>query len=171
MSTGDKVIDATVGNGHDTIKLAQLVGPTGHVYGFDIQQSAIEETQQKLLLTGLTEQVTLFQQGHETIHTSVDEKSIQAVIFNLGYLPKSDKSIITLPETTLAAIEQSLNILTPGGIITIMVYYGHAGGEDEKNAVEHYLETLSQDSYAILKYGFINQVNTPPFLIAIEKKK
>ncbi|WP_255612761.1 class I SAM-dependent methyltransferase [Marinilactibacillus sp. Marseille-P9653] len=171
ISYGDTVIDATVGNGHDTVKLAQLVGKTGKVYGFDIQDSAIEETKKKVLLTGLKDQVELIHDGHEQIKNYIGTDAIQAVVFNLGYLPKSDKTIITLPDTTLSAIEQSLDSLIPGGLVVIMVYYGHDGGQEEKNAVESYLKTLPQEDYSVLRYGFMNQKNTPPFLIAIEKKR
>ena len=172
VSPGDHVVDATVGNGHDTIKLAQLVGKTGKVYGFDIQSQAIEETQKKVTLTGLTEQIELYCKGHETLDKTLPESvTLQAVVFNLGYLPKSDKSIITLPETTISAIEQGLNRLAIGGTILIMVYYGHEGGTDEKNAVKNYLQKLPQEQYAVLEYGFINQKNNPPFLLAIEKKR
>lgn len=169
---GDQVVDATIGNGHDTIKLAQLVGKGGKVYGFDIQKTAIEETYSKALLTGLTDQIKLINDGHEKMkyHISTDSK-LQAVIFNLGYLPKGDKSIITLPRTTLAAIEQSLELLNVGGMVLVMVYYGHEGGLQERDAVLSYIETLPQDQYSVLQYGFINQKNTPPFLVAIEKRK
>ena len=142
------------------------------VYGFDIQSQAIEETQKKVTLTGLTEQIELYCKGHETLDKTLPESvTLQAVVFNLGYLPKSDKSIITLPETTISAIEQGLNRLAIGGIILIMVYYGHEGGTDEKNAVKNYLQKLPQEQYAVLEYGFINQKNNPPFLLAIEKKR
>lgn len=172
INLGDQVIDATVGNGHDTIKLAQLVGITGKVYGFDIQKTAIDETYKKALLTGLVNQIELINDGHEKMkhHIPTDTK-IQAAVFNLGYLPKGNKSIVTLPSTTLAAIEQSLELLNVGGMVFVMVYYGHTGGVEEKDAVLSYIKTLSQDQYSVLQYGFINQKNTPPFLIAIEKRK
>ncbi|GEL68168.1 class I SAM-dependent methyltransferase [Marinilactibacillus psychrotolerans] len=172
VSSGDTVIDATVGNGQDTIKLAQLVGKTGKVYGFDIQETAIEETKKKVQLTGLTEQIKLINDGHEKMNDYItDNTKIQAIVFNLGYLPKGDKSIITLPDTTLSALEQGLNLLNVGGQILMMVYYGHDGGTEEKNAILAYLETLSQEKFSVLQYGFINQKNSPPFLIAIEKRR
>ena len=133
ITNGDSVIDATVGNGGDTVFLASLVGPFGKVFGFDIQKEAIETTQQKLLLTGLTQQVELFQQGHETIDSVLPKNSqIAAAIFNLGYLPTSDKSIITQADTTLLAIEHILPRLRKTGLVVIVVYYGHNGGLAEK---------------------------------------
>ncbi|CZQ87894.1 s-adenosyl-l-methionine-dependent methyltransferase [Trichococcus palustris] len=102
---GDVVIDVTVGNGNDTVLLAALVGRYGKVIGFDIQKQAIKNTKQKLLLTGLSQQVTLFHQGHEPIPEVLgNEEQIGGIIFNLGYLPGSDKSIITRKETPLQAV-------------------------------------------------------------------
>lgn len=142
ITTGDTVIDATVGNGGDTILLATLVGSTGQVLGFDVQETALTTTKQKLLLTGLGQQVQLFHQGHETVASVLPaNKDIAAAIFNLGYLPKSDKSIITQADTTLKAIQDILPNLRKGGLLLIVVYYGHEGGQSEKDAVLDYCQT------------------------------
>lgn len=167
----DIVIDATVGNGNDTLLLATLVGPTGKVYGFDVQEEAIQTTKTKLLLTGLLPQTELILDGHENLDQYIPEnKNISAITFNLGYLPKSDKSIITTADTTLKAIEKSLIRLRKGGLITIMVYYGHEGGLEEKTGVANFVANLPQEEYQVLKYEFVNQKNNPPFLFVIEKK-
>ena len=168
---GDKVIDATVGNGGDTVLLAKLVGKTGHVFGFDIQAQAIEKTKEKLLLTSLLEQVSLYNTGHENLNLYVQENiEIAAAVFNLGYLPKGDKTIITKSDTTIHAVETILPRLRKGGLLLLTVYSGHQGGELEKEAVLDFSKQLSQDLYTVLYYGFINQKNSPPFLIVIEKK-
>lgn len=168
---GDHVIDATTGNGNDTLLLAQLVGPYGKVYGFDIQNEAIEKTENKLLLTGQRPQVELINDGHENLdqYIKTDEK-ISAVTFNLGYLPKGDKSITTKPQTTLTAIKKSLKYLRRQGILSIMVYSGHEGGLVEKEAVDSLVSHLPQKEYNVLKYQFINQINFPPYLYIVEKK-
>ena len=167
----DIIIDATVGNGNDTLLLATLVGPTGKVYGFDVQEEAIQTTKTKLLLTGLLPQTELILDGHENLDQYVPENpNISAITFNLGYLPKSDKSIITTADTTLKAIEKSLIRLRKGGLITIMVYYGHEGGLEEKTGVANFVANLPQEEYQVLKYEFVNQKNNPPFLFVIEKK-
>ncbi len=169
--SGDTVIDATVGNGNDTVLLAQLVGPFGKVYGFDIQEEAIKSTSQKLLLTGLTEQVELIQESHDKIneYLTMDTK-ISAVTFNLGYLPKGDKTITTQAHSTLEAIHQSLPLLRKQGIISIMIYSGHEGGMEEKNAVDDFVQNLEQTTYNVLTYQFVNQKNHPPYLYIIEKR-
>ena len=136
LVSGDTVIDATVGNGNDTVVLAKAVGSMGKVYGFDIQEEAIDKTKEKLLLTGLLPQTELILEGHENIENHVPEDAnLGAVMFNLGYLPSGDKSIITQPATTLSAIQQSLVRLRKGGILSLMIYYGHEGGIKEKDAV------------------------------------
>lgn len=169
ISEGDQVIDATMGNGNDTLYLAELVGSTGHVYAFDIQQQALENTRQKL--TNLTDRTTLFLAGHETIEEKIAaDQPIKAAIFNLGYLPKSDKQIITLPETTKQAMTAILKRLTVGGRMIVVIYYGHAGGELEKNEVLNFCQALPQDEFSVLNYQFINQKNNPPILLCVEKK-
>ncbi|WP_375152557.1 tRNA (mnm(5)s(2)U34)-methyltransferase [Enterococcus mundtii] len=172
IQPGDYVIDATMGNGHDTLFLAEKVGKTGQVYSFDIQQQALASTQQKLSENGLLERATLFLQGHETIGEVIAEQQpIKAGIFNLGYLPKSDKSVITLPETTKTAMEEILKRLVPQGRMIIVVYYGHQGGEAELDMVQNFCQALPQEQFNVLNYQFINQKNNPPILYCIEKKK
>ena len=171
VGPGATVVDATVGQGHDTIFLANLVGKAGRVIGFDIQQAALDETQQQLQLTGLGQQVELHATGHEHVadYLTADE-SVTAAIFNLGYLPGGDKSVITRPETTLAAVKALLPHLPRGGRIILVVYAGHPGGATERNAVVDFCQALPQKTYQVLRYGFINQVHTPPFLLAIERR-
>ncbi|MBO0460940.1 MULTISPECIES: class I SAM-dependent methyltransferase [unclassified Enterococcus] len=172
IQPGDHVIDATMGNGHDTVFLAEKVGRTGQVYSFDIQKQALEATQQKLIENDLTERATLFLQGHETIAEVIPEQQlIKAGIFNLGYLPKSDKSIITLPDTTKTAMNEILKRLVPQGRMIIVVYYGHEGGEAELDMVQSFCQALPQEQFNVLNYQFINQKNNPPILYCIEKKK
>lgn len=171
ISSGDVVIDATVGNGDDTVFLAKLVGSYGKVYGFDVQEQAIQRTKEKLLYTGLLPQVELYQQGHETASEVLEaDTTLAGAIFNLGYLPKSDKTIITKSFSTLKAMKTLLPKLRKGALLIVVVYYGHEGGSDEKEAVLNFTSQLPQKEYTVLKYDFINQQNDPPFLLAIEKR-
>ncbi|GEK91330.1 class I SAM-dependent methyltransferase [Alkalibacterium kapii] len=171
VQSGDTVIDATVGNGHDTLHLARLVGDSGKVIGFDIQKSALTVTQKRLKETGVDARVTLHHKGHETIDEVLSPAdSVSLVVYNLGYLPKGDKSIVTTPASTLKSIELALSYLKKNGLVLLMVYYGHEGGPEEKDALLKYVETLPQKEYSVLQYQYLNQKNSPPFLIAIEKK-
>ena len=172
LQPGDLAIDATMGNGFDTLFLAELVGETGKVYSFDIQEQALRTTHEKLVNAGFATRAELLLQGHETIGEILDlNTSIKAAIFNLGYLPKSDKSIITLPATTKRAMDEILLRLTPTGRLIIVAYYGHTGGLSELSMVKDYCESLPQEQFSVLNYQFINQKNQPPILFCIERKK
>jgi len=166
LCSGDLAVDATVGNGHDTEKLAELVGPEGCVIGFDIQESAIAEVRKKL--KDYT-QVELYHTGHQNLAQYISN-SPTVGMFNLGYLPGSDKSTITRPETTIEALEQLCGLLRKHGLITIVIYAGHEGGAEESSAVEKWTSELDQIEFTVVKYTFVNQRNTPPSLIVIEKK-
>ena len=159
----DIVVDATMGNGHDTLFLAKLAK---QVYAFDIQKQALEKTSQRLQEAGLTN-AELILQGHETVDQFVRE--VKAAIFNLGYLPSADKSIITQPQTTLDALDKLCHMLVKGGRIAIMIYYGHEGGDIERDAVMDFVSHLPQQEYTAAIYRTLNQINNPPFLVMIEK--
>jgi SAM-dependent methyltransferase len=143
LSDGSLAVDATVGNGHDTLFLAEQVGESGHVWGFDVQASALDHARVQLAEQGLLQRVTLLHTGHETLIGCLPEAArgaLAAVMFNLGYLPGSDKRVTTLPATTLQALSASLDNLRPGGLLSIMAYRGHAGGQEEADAVAGWLK-------------------------------
>ena len=170
INEGDIVVDATMGNGYDTKYLAEKVGENGFVYSFDIQEEAIKSTRKKLEKENLQERVKLILDGHENMDNYI-EKEISCVVFNLGYLPRAQHMIITKPNTTIKAIEHSLKLLKPHGVVSISIYTGHPGGLDEKNSVYDFVKNLDQREFNVLECGFVNQVNNPPQLVLIEKKK
>jgi len=171
VDPGDTVIDATVGNGHDTVYLAKLVGSHGHVFGFDIQQRAIDNTAKALQAARLTPQVTLTLAGHETVGKLLTaEQPVKCAVFNLGYLPGGDKNIVTKPATTLSAVKTIQQQLVTNGVIILLLYAGHPGGQQEAQAVIDYVSRLDQHRFQVLRYHFINQINFPPDLIAIQKR-
>ena len=139
VRSGDTVVDATVGNGFDTCFLAGLVGSGGRVYGFDIQQRAIDSTRQRLSAADFTN-VELIADGHQRLSDYVD-RPISGAMLNLGYLPKSDHLVITQPASTIAALDQLRERLRSGGVITILAYRGHVGGPEEAESVECWLRT------------------------------
>ncbi|MDJ1630700.1 class I SAM-dependent methyltransferase [Bacillus velezensis] len=169
---GDITVDATMGNGHDTYFLASLVGETGHVHAFDIQADALAKTKERLG-ADFSPRVTLHHKSHDQIKASSPEDAhgrVACAVFNLGYLPGGDKSITTNGHSTISAIEQLLELLKENGLIVLVVYHGHPEGKTEK---VHYWSTaknLDQEKARVLSYGFLNQRNDPPFIIAIEKK-
>ncbi len=166
---GDLAIDATMGNGHDTVFLANLVGETGHVYAYDIQRQAVESTERRLEKEGLLHRVTLRQCSHDQMEH--EENSISVMVFNLGYLPGSDHTLTTEARTTLAALERATKLIRVGGLIVVTVYWGHDQGKEEKLKVEEYVEQLPYPEYMVLKYQYVNPKNQPPFVLAIEKRK
>ncbi|MGT2755879.1 tRNA (mnm(5)s(2)U34)-methyltransferase [Streptococcus ovuberis] len=159
-------VDATMGNGNDTAFLAQLARK---VYAFDVQEQALTKTQERLSNLGL-KNAELLLVGHEKVDQYVQEP-IRAAIFNLGYLPSADKTVITKPDTTLSALEKILERLEVGGRVAVMIYYGHAGGDMEKDAVLAFVKALDQTRFTGMLYQPLNQVNTPPFLVMLEKLK
>lgn len=171
VKQGDTVVDATMGNGNDTAFLAELVGLQGKVFSFDIQPVALERTKKLLEQRGLLERVVLLNDGHENMDAYVSGQQVSTVMFNLGYLPKGDHSIATRPDTTIKAIQKSLELLILNGIVSIVVYYGGDSGFDEKEKVISFLSTLDNKKYSVMKREFINQPNCPPILICIEKIK
>lgn len=170
ITEGDIAVDATAGNGHDTLFLAQLVGDNGKVYAFDIQQQAVEATAQRLHEHSLQQRAIVLHEGHEHATHYIHEP-IAAAIFNLGYLPGSNHDIVTKPNTTIQAIEALLKQVKVGGLIVLVVYHGHAGGKEERDALIHYVSHLPQKYIHVLRYEFLNQKNDPPFIIALEKVK
>ena len=170
INKGDIVVDATMGNGYDTKYLAEKVGENGFVYAFDVQEEAIKSTSKKLEKENLSSRVKLILDGHENMDKYVD-KEVSCVLFNLGYLPRAKHQIITQPTTTIKAIEHSLRLLKPHGIVSIAIYTGHPGGMEEKNTIYEFVKNLDQSEFNVLECGFINQINNPPQLVLIEKKK
>lgn len=162
------VVDATAGGGRDTLYLAELVGPGGHVYAFDIQQEALDQTAALLAQACLTERVALVRAGHERMADFI-EGAVSAVVFNLGYLPGGDKSIVTRPETTLIALRQALHLLRPGGIVTVIAYPGHAVGKIEREAIIEFCRSLRPNAYAVSHLTLINRDHEPPELFSLTK--
>jgi predicted methyltransferase len=172
IQEGDTVVDATMGNGIDTLFLATRVGPTGTVLAYDVQEAALAKTRQRLEQEGCLGQTRLFLKGHETVAEELEQLNapITAAMFNLGYRPGGDKDIVTQPATTIQALHALRQSLKKSGIITLVIYPGHDEGQLEKEALLHEISSWDQKDYHILQYQFINQKNDPPFLVAIQKK-
>lgn len=168
LKNGGFAVDATCGNGYDTVFLAKQVGPEGRVMAFDIQVKAISATRLRLNEAGLSERVTLVEDSHAKIELYC-KLNLDAVMFNLGYLPGGDHDLVTQPRSTVAALTFCTSKLNPGGIITLVVYTGHQGGREEYLAVREYVAALPQTDYAVMEYSFINQINSPPLLLAISR--
>lgn len=170
VGEGEIAVDATAGNGHDTLFLANLVGDDGYVYSFDVQKQAVDATLHRLLDNALEHRALVLRDGHENVAKYIT-KPVAGAIFNLGYLPGSDHDIITKPNTTIQALESLLKLLKVGGIIVLVIYHGHEGGKEERDEVIRFVSELPQKYIHVLRYEFLNQQNDPPFVIALEKVK
>lgn len=151
LGTGEIAIDATAGNGHDTLFLARIVGATGTVWSCDLQETAIAATR-KLLGPEPVPQVRLCHQDHAGLAATLPASSrgrVGAVMFNLGYLPGGDKSVTTSANSTRAALASLASFLRPGGVLTVVAYPGHAGGEIESGEVDTFAASLPADLYEV----------------------
>ena len=152
LRAGDVAIDATIGNGHDLLFLCRLVGTSGMVHGFDLQEDALASSKRRLKEAGMLDRCTLYHAGHENMAVILPPETrrrTQAITFNLGFLPGSDKSIVTRPSTTIAGLKASAEWLAPNGLLTVTTYRGHPGGREEAQAVEDHFSALSTQDYEI----------------------
>ncbi|CAG7646794.1 class I SAM-dependent methyltransferase [Paenibacillus allorhizosphaerae] len=173
VSPGDTAVDATAGNGVDTLFLAALVGPNGVVHAVDVQAQALRNTATRLNEALPDHRTLLHHRSHAELQSIVPTDrwgQVAAVMFNLGYLPGDDHATVTQPDSTLTALAAAAEAIRRGGIITVVLYTGHPGGKEEANAVEAWAAALPQKAYQVLQYRFFNQKNNPPYLLAIEKR-
>lgn len=163
------MLDATCGNGNDTLLLAGLVGVDGIVWAFDIQAAALRETARILEENNLLQQVVICEAGHERMAEFVTGP-LQAVVFNLGFLPGGDRGCITLPDTTISGLSQALGMLSPGGILLVALYPGHAGGDEEASMVEEWGRGLNPSDYNVWKHRQMNRSDNAPYLVMVERR-
>ena len=89
-------VDATCGNGHDTLLLAKTSPRDAIIWAFDIQPVALANTQKLLAEHHLAEKVRLIESCHSHIAEYVHEP-VDVAMFNLGYLPGGEISLTTRP--------------------------------------------------------------------------
>lgn len=168
LGPGATAVDATSGNGLDTVFLAENVGPGGRVYAMDIQETALKKTVERLRIAGLLDRVTILPRGHQEMDTLVTGP-VNAVMFNLGYLPGSDRSVTTLPETTVEGIKCALRLLSPGGRLSVIVYTGHPGSDTESRVVGELLQSLDVSQFSVQKMTFWNSRKNSPELYFVSR--
>ena len=167
------VVDATCGNGHDTLHLAQC-GPK-RLYAFDLQEQAVASTRDLLVSEGLSEalasgRIKLICASHSDIDAYISSP-IDVAVFNLGYLPGSDKAVTTRSGTTSAALSCCLDRLSTGGLVCMTMYSGHPGGREEKEELLETAEALDPGIYHCAYISMINQPSDPPEILLITRKK
>ncbi len=143
-------IDATAGNGHDTLFLAQKLAPKGHVWAFDIQENALECTKKRLANALAPRAPVSYIQACHSLMAQYVTSPVHAILFNLGYLPGSNKHICTDARSSLEAIRQGQNLLAVGGFLWIHSYTGQKGGQEESDAIIAHVEELSYEHWRVL---------------------
>ena len=188
---GKAVVDATCGNGHDTVALAKAVFPdygdgaaasennqecptTPRLVAFDIQQRAVDATAGLLMEEGFGAQldagnIRLVRDSHENMGDYLEEACL--IMFNLGYLPGGDKEITTCTETTMKAIQRAAGLLIKGGLLSVTMYSGHREGAKEKAELLDFAKGLDSKMYHVAYVNMLNQPNCPPELLLITRKR
>lgn len=169
IKPGDICIDATAGRGKDTLFLAGLVGDSGQVTAFDIQEAAVESTRALLHENGMDSRARVILDSHANMADYAEPGTVSAITFNFGWLPGGDHNIFTHPESSIAAINAGLPLLRDEGIMTLIIYYGRETGFAERDALLSFLPTVDSDIYTVVEMPFVNRTNCPPIPIIILK--
>lgn len=173
LNPGDTVIDATCGNGQDSLVLARHLDATGKLYLIDIQSDAIKQSRDKLsgaLPALLLERVEFIQGCHSQFPGSILPSSVRLVVYNLGYLPGGDKALTTVTETTLKSMSAALDLLIPGGALSITCYPGHCEGKREEEAILNWAADLDPKSWSSSWHRWLNRRASPSWLL-IQKQQ
>lgn len=169
IQEGDLCLDATAGNGHDTVFLCEQVGKFGKVFAFDIQELAVEHTKKRLEERQFSDRAEVYLDSHCNMSNYVEEETVSCITFNLGYLPGGDHGLATKADTTIKALEQSLKLLKKKGVISLIIYSGGDTGFEEKETVLGWLKQLDEKKYLVLVSSYYNRPNHPPIPVWIIK--
>jgi tRNA1(Val) A37 N6-methylase TrmN6 len=169
VQAGDLCIDATAGNGHDTLLLSQLAGETGRVLAFDIQEQALEQTARRLEEAGTAGRspVRLIRDSHANMADYAEPETVSCIVFNFGYLPGGDHTVATDPETSAAAVMAALSLLKRGGLLSLCIYSGGDTGFRERERLLELLKTLDSRSYLVLCCEYYNREHFPPLPVQV----
>lgn len=168
VKEGDCCVDATAGNGNDTKVLCELVGTTGKVYAFDIQEQAVVRTKERLEMAGLLERAEVLCESHTKMADYVREE-VSCIVFNFGYLPGGNHELATRKETSILAIHEGLKLLKKGGIMSLCIYSGGDSGFEERDAILEELKKLERKAYLVIVSNYYNRPNHPPIPVLIIK--
>ena len=167
IRNGDQVLDATAGNGYDTLFLAQAVGNEGRVIAFDISKAAIDIARARLVEAGMAQRVTFWHDSHTNIAERIGDTRIAVAMWNLGYFPGGDRESQTKPASTIVGLDSMARVLKSGGCCTILCYPGHSGGGDELDAVGEWLEAKSHVGWKVARYELLWTQNPAPVLFVV----
>ncbi|MEG1274731.1 MAG: GNAT family N-acetyltransferase [Ruthenibacterium sp.] len=167
---GGFAIDATAGNGHDTVFLARLVGEEGRVLALDVQPRAVEATRAAAQQAGCGARVHVVCETHAKLAEYAARGEVDIAVFNLGYLPGGDHDLFTTPEVSVPAIRTALSLLRRGGVLTACVYAGGAQGTRERDAVLAFFRALPAEEYTVLITEFAARSETQAIPVCVQKR-
>ena len=169
--TGGNYIDATMGNGNDTLFLCRMAGKTGHVTAFDIQQQALEATEKLLEENGVRERASLILDSHTNMGLYQQKETVDGIFFNFGYLPHGDPEIMTRRKTSLCAATKALHLLKKHGILILVLYWGQACNREESEALLAWSAALQSRCFSVCRITMHNKQNCPDILVISKEKE
>lgn len=171
LTPGSCVVDATCGNGYDTLALSQMVlseKRDGCVIAIDKQQQALDAARQLLAIhlpNKKLSHIFFYQQCHSSFPNQIAKESVSLIVYNLGYLPGGDKHLTTLSATTIQSLEAALPLIMPGGAVSVTCYPGHDTGKLEEEAVLKFASTLDPQQWSCCHHRWVNRRNAPSLLL------
>lgn len=170
LKKGDCAIDATCGNGHDTLFLVEqcLTENEGYILSMDIQRDALQAAEKKIsefFPKEIEKRVTFFHGCHSNFPITLIKNPIKAIVYNLGYLPGGDKSITTHANTTIQSIEAACDLIDNNGIISITCYPGHPEGLIEEELILNYISKLSSFDWNCCYHQWPNRRKSPSLVL------
>lgn len=167
VEEGDLCIDATMGNGNDTLLLSRLAGESGRVLAFDIQEAALRSTDHFLKEQQAPQNYRLLLESHEQIAAYAEPESVSCITYNFGYLPGGDHALSTHAASSLRSLEQALPLLKKGGILSLCIYSGGDTGFAERDAILEWLKNLPPKRYLVIRSDYYNRPNHPPIPVLV----
>ncbi|MFM7774107.1 MAG: class I SAM-dependent methyltransferase [Candidatus Kapaibacterium sp.] len=159
-----RVVDATAGNGHDTVFLLDLLDHRGRVLAVDIQSQAVTNTRERVVSHPKASQAEVVHVSHERLDAVLLQHGwshIDGAVMNCGYLPGGDKNVRTAVPSTVAAMRTLVSHLALGGVVCVVCYTGHEGGPEERDAVRDVCASLPKDGYRCAYFTNPGRRNAP----------
>lgn len=170
LAPGGLYLDATCGNGHDTLFLCGLAGPKGRVIGLDIQPAAVQATNALLAQKGMEQIGRAVQADHSDLARFAPPGSADCVMFNFGWLPGAPHEVHSQADNSLRALQAGLDALKPGGVLSAVLYSGKVIGDSEKRAALDFFRSLPLTRYTVLVCQFANWAEEAPLPCLIIKR-
>ena len=76
----------------------------------------------------------------------------------------------TPQQTDVLGVQAGLELLAPGGVMTLCIYYGRENGTAERDAVLAWLPTVDNRRYTVIRGDFTNRTGDVPIPVFIIKE-